>query len=169
MKSLTQKTKIWHNNHLSRRFGKYSFPRHLILALSQKFLTKWLFNTDLSIEKHLLQTSQNEETRVIFITENLFNWNKLKERSEFIALQSIKLNEKIGKKTAAYVWIYDNRQICMPTLNINKELKCRWKNCKTANRCPTLIWNLHQMEYISKAGNYLPALLIQSNFGQLNY
>ena len=24
-RSLTHKTKIWHNNHLSRRFGKYSF------------------------------------------------------------------------------------------------------------------------------------------------
>ena len=25
LKTLTQKTKIWRNNHLSRRFGKYSF------------------------------------------------------------------------------------------------------------------------------------------------
>ena len=41
MKSLTQKTKIWHNNAVSRRFGKYSFQNqkkiaHIFMAISAK-------------------------------------------------------------------------------------------------------------------------------------
>ena len=46
MKSLTQKTKTWHNNTRSRRFGKYSFQIRLkkgfcsILRLTFKLISK---------------------------------------------------------------------------------------------------------------------------------
>ena len=40
LRLLTLKTKIWHNNVLSRRFGKYSFVHETVSELSTKLPTK---------------------------------------------------------------------------------------------------------------------------------
>jgi hypothetical protein len=46
LKSLTQKTKIWHNNALTRRFGRYSFTifglKMMVKSGVEKIFLKYL-------------------------------------------------------------------------------------------------------------------------------
>ena len=57
MKSLIQKTKIWGNNAVSRRFGKYSFTKETSTAIFRQIFVAFLEN--LNCKPNQDKTRQN--------------------------------------------------------------------------------------------------------------
>ena len=60
MKSLTQKSKIWHNNQVSKRFGRYSFQSfEIIIFFKHKFEYWWLKYHDFVPQQRKGQVSKS--------------------------------------------------------------------------------------------------------------
>ena len=67
MKSLTQKTKIWCNNALSRRFGKYSFQALEGLKFQDKQTQKQMIRPIIGLMSNLIRKSWTDSNADVLL------------------------------------------------------------------------------------------------------
>ena len=122
MRSVTQKTKIWCNNHVSRRFGRYSFK---IWSPDSSFVLSYLITTVLFSDEESNTSTYREDSsrRPSSDDDHISSGNENVSDEDFQEnepLRHIKAKKSSSKKKEIFKKV-DNRKNKNPKKTVSKK------------------------------------------------